>query len=190
MFGLDHYNGTISSQDIDSIFLNLDAILPLNQRLLSEIEEALAAWDDSTSIGSIFVKIAPFLKIYNEYGRRLNVALTTLSQCYKNEIFKELVEGIDNSTKLTARLEGLLHAPIQRIPKYVLLLEELYKNTSVTHHDYEYLEKAIVLMENVENSMKDTIKQGEDEAKLMNSVPGAQVSKTCIIWCVNSKEIE
>lgn len=94
----------------------------------------------------------------------------------KNEFFKELVERVDSSTKLTSRLEALLGFPIQRIPQYGILLDELIKITQQDHPDYDFLNKSILLMDEVEKNMNNTIKQAEDEEKLKNLVPGAEVS--------------
>jgi hypothetical protein len=46
-------------------------------------------------------------------------------------------------------LESFLITPIQRIPRYVLLLTELLKHTEPSHPDHELLQKAIPLVKDV-----------------------------------------
>lgn len=59
-------------------------------------------------------------------------------------------------------MKGLLIQPIQRLPRYILLLTQLLKNTDPTHVDYHSLEKAKKKLEkflsliNEEKKMKET----------------------------------
>jgi hypothetical protein len=40
-------------------------------------------------------------------------------------------------------LDDYMVKPVQRLPKYVLLLKELIKNTHPTHPDYQNVRKAL-----------------------------------------------
>ena len=111
------------------IFINLEMIIPINEQLCKDIQKVVDDWSASSTLGDIFVKVAPFMKMYNQYSNRYDQALATLGRCMKNEEFALLVEEIDGTTKLGSRLESLLIAPIQRIPRYILLLEVLYNFT-------------------------------------------------------------
>lgn len=42
--------------------------------------------------------------------------------------------------------------PVQRLPKYVLLLKELLKNTQQSHPDYQNVKKALEQFEEVNNN--------------------------------------
>ena len=165
---MGHYGGEITKDDIEGIFINIDALLPLSKRLVSELEEALEVWDEESTIGDVFVRIAPFMKIYNEFGMRYNDAMATLNICNKNDIFVQLVQGVDATTSLSARFESLLIAPIQRIPRYTLLLEELQKNTDKKHPDYHFLTQAIPLMEEVAEGINETVKKADNQLYIMN----------------------
>jgi hypothetical protein len=85
----------------------------------------------------------------------------------------------DAQTGLGTRLEGLLIAPIQRIPRYTLLLAEMKKNTPEHNMDMTFhLEKAIPAMQEVADYLNSNIKQSENQQKLMElSLKGAQVLK-------------
>lgn len=51
--------------------------------------------------------------------------------------------------------------PVQRIPRYKLLLEDLLKKTVETHLDYLNLKKAYQVIENVATFVNETIRQHE-----------------------------
>ena len=51
--------------------------------------------------------------------------------------------------------------PVQRIPRYKLLLEDLLKKTVETHPDYLNLKKAYQVIENVATFVNETIRQHE-----------------------------
>ena len=157
------------------IFINLEMIIPINEQLCKDIQKVVDDWSDSSTIGDIFVRVAPFMKMYNQYSNRYDQALATLGRCMKNEEFALLVEEIDGTTKLGSRLESLLIAPIQRIPRYSLLLQELRKSTPQDHPDIAHLDKAIPLVQQVANYINSNMSEVENQEKLLElSLAGAQ----------------
>jgi hypothetical protein len=50
---------------------------------------------------------------------------------------------------MNAMLDSLLIAPVQRIPRYILLLRDLIKSTAVDHPDYKNLCASLALMQEV-----------------------------------------
>jgi len=68
-----------------------------------------------------------------------------------NAIFEEL----DNANGLGVRLNALLITPVQRIPRYVLLLRELRNRTDPSHPDFALIQKAIPIIEEVRKSERE-----------------------------------
>jgi hypothetical protein len=64
----------------------------------------------------------------------------------------------------TANMEltSYLIMPIQRIPRYVLLLSDLFKNTPEDHKDYEDLKKALAKMESVAEYVNTKKREAEN----------------------------
>jgi len=64
---------------------------------------------------------------------------------------KRVIQGFAESQRQTTRLtvEAMLIMPIQRLPRYVLLLKELRKYTNPKSVDEIELQKAIVSLEKV-----------------------------------------
>ena len=176
LYKQDLYQKEVSKENINDIFINVELIYKINNQLLSEIEKVVNDWKDTSIIGDVFHRTAPFLKMYNQYSNKYDNALATLGRCCKNENFCGLVEEIDQTTGLSSRLEGLLIAPVQRIPRYTLLLQELKRHTPQDHPDVAHLEKAIPLMAEVADYINNNMKQVENQAKLISlSLKGAQV---------------
>ena len=74
-----------------------------------------------------------------------------------NTIFKNFIHDTFKDPKFKKlELPSYLIKPIQRLPKYVLLLKDLLKNTDCEHVDYENIKFALLKFEevNVENNIK------------------------------------
>jgi hypothetical protein len=64
-------------------------------------------------------------------------------------------------------LEGLLIQPIQRIPRYILLLGELERKTDATHPDKTILTEAIGCMDRVMTYLDQDITSQEYREKFL-----------------------
>lgn len=64
-------------------------------------------------------------------------------------------------------ISGYLIMPIQRIPRYILLLEDFRKHTKEDHPDYESLGSAIELVKKVAQDVNEAIRIAENMNKLI-----------------------
>jgi hypothetical protein len=175
LFRMELFGSSITKEMVMDIFGNLEMIIPINKQLQSDLQTAVDHWNEQSTLGDIFIRVAPFFRMYNQYSTRYDHALTTLTKCMKNEEFLALVEEIDTTTKLGSRLESLLIAPIQRIPRYNLLLQELRKATPEGHPDCQHLDKAIPVLQDVANYINSNMSAVENQEKLLSlSLAGAQ----------------
>ena len=76
------------------------------------------------------------------------------------------------------KLDNLLIQPIQRIPRYNLLLRDLLAKTDENHPDYGHLTVALEVLEGVMSYLDKNITEVENIEKMLNfsSVKGAGVS--------------
>jgi len=96
-------------------------------------------------VGSVFLEMIPFLPIYTEYVNNYTVAVETLQTLVKkNSSFASTLNSC-GSQQFHGRLglESLMIVPIQRIPRYRMLLGELLNLTSAEHADYCRLTSAL-----------------------------------------------
>ena len=75
-------------------------------------------------------------------------------------------------------MANLLIQPIQRIPRYNLLLRDLLEKTDATHPDYNHLKVALATLEGVMEYLDKNITEIENIEKMLkfSSVKGADVS--------------
>ncbi len=142
------------------LFCNLDSIVAVNEDLLAR----LAARAPEASLGDIFVAVAPHLNHYSVYVNNYNNAQIVLDMCRSGKLPR--LAQVLADIALSKPLEGLdlasfLIMPIQRIPRYELLLREVIKNTEPDHPDRPSLERAIAEINKLASKVND--KKAEHE---------------------------
>jgi len=65
-------------------------------------------------------------------------------------------------------LPSLLIMPIQRLPRYLLLLEDLHRETAPDHSDFPDLSKSIKILKQVADEMNNAVKQAENINKILD----------------------
>jgi hypothetical protein len=151
----------------------LEHIFTLNTKLLADLEELLGQWDTSkTKIGGVFERFAPHLKMYDEFSSAYEFATKTFVVYEKTD--SKLRRFLDDQSETFsnvlrgATIYSLLITPIQRVPRYLLLLKELVKNTSPDHVDYKDLTTAIQEMEGVAIHINESIRGREGVVMMRN----------------------
>lgn len=129
--------------DIKAVFSVIEHLVPLNQNLMLSLEERILAWTTGQRIGDTFVKVAPFLKMYTTYSNNYDTAIQVLSRI-SHEPFFATEPAMSNRA-----IESILITPIQRIPRYSLLLSDLLKNTKEDHVDYSDIAKSLAVIKDV-----------------------------------------
>ncbi|GAB5365174.1 hypothetical protein AAMO2058_001034400 [Amorphochlora amoebiformis] len=117
-------------------------------------------------VGQVFREIAPFLRIYTPY--------VTFYQSFL-DFFRKLVDTKRNwtllqkleSAKLPMPYQQLIITPIQRVPRYKLLLNELLKHTESGHPDYDDLKFSLEMVSKVAAEINENIKKQTARATLV-----------------------
>lgn len=123
-----------------SLFLHsIENLLMINERLLQDLTERVRNWKDSDTIGDIFANYAPLFTMYSQYTDAQEFASQTLMEFReKSREFREfLVEAEANPRCNRQTLQSFLIMPIQRVPRYQLLLQECLKQTSKLSPDHK-----------------------------------------------------
>eukprot|EP01119_Soliformovum_irregulare_P019332 TRINITY_DN6092_c0_g1_i2.p1 TRINITY_DN6092_c0_g1~~TRINITY_DN6092_c0_g1_i2.p1 ORF type:complete len:594 (+),score=153.67 TRINITY_DN6092_c0_g1_i2:36-1817(+) len=160
-----HIDSLINSQDVFGIFSNVEAVLKCNQVLLKALEEEMQ--NREKCLGKIFLQMAPFFKIYTQYVNNYDHSVQTLNRCIRSAGFKSVVQKCQTSVR--GRVEGmdvslvsLLLLPIQRIPRYVLLLEDLKKNTLQDHPDQKDVTLALSAVREIASYINETHRRSQN----------------------------
>jgi len=72
----------------------------------------------------------------------------SIAACLKGKAFSGFVESVVGIVD-TYQLSSLLIQPVQRVPRYEMLLMDMVKNTWETHPDLQSLQKALAAIKEI-----------------------------------------
>ncbi|ETO08223.1 hypothetical protein RFI_29165, partial [Reticulomyxa filosa] len=138
--------GVLSETDYKLIFPHdIVVIQQFNCELLSNFEAIYKHFDNNTSLlGPQMNFFIPYLKMYQSYINNHSRAISTIQRLCASDIkFKNYLFTKCQQSSRKLPLESFLILPIQRIPRYELLLDKILANTEPTHPDRGDLQKAL-----------------------------------------------
>ncbi|KAL6078137.1 H/ACA ribonucleoprotein complex subunit CBF5 [Balamuthia mandrillaris] len=155
---------SIKMEELNKIFSNVELILNVNKELLAGLEERIGNnWNETAVFGDVFLDMAPFLKLYSQYSKDHEDANKTLIACQeKYPEFKQFLER-----KMGQDISAFLILPIQRIPRYLLLLKDLIRRTDPSHSDYDKLQAAYEKVKEVADFINENIRKAEAMNKII-----------------------
>ena len=84
--------------------------------------------------------MAPFFKLYSVYAFDYRKALLMVQELTsKNPVFRKFLEQTESRPEVQRKLNSLMIIPIQRVPRYKLLLEQVLLYTSPADADFKLL---------------------------------------------------
>ncbi|XP_033982376.1 faciogenital dysplasia [Trematomus bernacchii] len=161
----------IPQDAITGIFSNISSIYCFHDKfLLPELKTRITGeWDSNPRIGDILQKLAPFMKMYGEYVKNFDRAMELVSTwTQRSSQFKSVVHNIqkqDVCGNLT--LQHHMLEPVQRIPRYELLLKDYLKKLPEDALDRKDAEKALELISTAANHSNAAIRKMEKMHKLL-----------------------
>eukprot|EP01119_Soliformovum_irregulare_P025924 TRINITY_DN9723_c0_g1_i2.p1 TRINITY_DN9723_c0_g1~~TRINITY_DN9723_c0_g1_i2.p1 ORF type:complete len:836 (+),score=247.31 TRINITY_DN9723_c0_g1_i2:47-2509(+) len=161
----------IPLKTLSEIFCNIEEVLEVNLKILKSMEVRYESWDDNQKVGDLFEEVeVPIKDAYGKYGQTYSNAIIVLRDLQlKNASFAQFLEETRMMPEVDAQgLGSLLIMPIQRIPRYKLLLKELQTNTHQLHPDSMLLERALDIVKNMANHINKSIREAENRQKLID----------------------
>jgi len=127
----------VSKRHVRDIFSVVEVIHNYNSIFLSKLEERIntQGLKDDIRLGDVFLGLGDFMKMYTSFVSNYNYAVLTIAD------LKEKSPAFNNFLNETRRrcnlmdLQSLMIQPVQRVPRYELLLMQLIKYTPETHPD-------------------------------------------------------
>ncbi|MED6241549.1 hypothetical protein ATANTOWER_019078, partial [Ataeniobius toweri] len=156
---------------ITGIFSNISSIYLFHDKfLLPELKTRITGeWESTPRIGDILQKLAPFMKMYGEYVKNFDRAMDLVNTwTQRSSQFKSVVQNIqkqDVCGNLT--LQHHMLEPVQRIPRYELLLKDYLKKLPDDALDRKDAEKALELISTAANHSNAAIRKMEKMNKLL-----------------------
>jgi hypothetical protein len=68
----------ISNDEIKTIFSHIQIILGYNDALLEDLRKKTSSWYPYQMIGDVFLRMAAFMRVYTDYVRNFNDALSMI----------------------------------------------------------------------------------------------------------------
>ncbi|XP_037952714.1 kalirin [Teleopsis dalmanni] len=145
------------------LFSHIEMIHSLNGELLSQLE------NDVKNVAHAFLKMAPFFKLYSvyafDYRKALLVSQSLLS---KNAAFRKFLEDTESRPEVQRKLNSFMITPIQRVPRYKLLLEQVLLYTSPADEDYKLLKESVKQIEMTVLHINSCVEDQEITQMLIN----------------------
>ncbi|XP_026126506.1 FYVE, RhoGEF and PH domain-containing protein 3-like isoform X1 [Carassius auratus] len=161
----------IPAEVITGIFSNISSIyLFHHQFLLPELQTRITQeWSCNPRIGDILQKLAPFLKMYGEYVKNFDRAMELVSTwTQRSAQFKSVVQSIQKQEVCgNLTLQHHMLEPVQRIPRYELLLKDYLKKLPTKAPDHRDAQNALELISTAANHSNAAIRKMEKMHKLL-----------------------
>lgn len=121
------------------------------------------------NITEVFHKLAPFFKLYSIYAYDYIQVLNLLQINQESDpVFKKFICDQETRPEVGRKLASLLITPVQRVPRYQLLVKEVLQHTPYRHKEYRSLQACLVEIEKSARHINALIAQNEEMQKLLN----------------------
>ncbi|KAI9168444.1 hypothetical protein H9P43_007816 [Blastocladiella emersonii ATCC 22665] len=96
------------------------------------------------SLGQLFIEMTRWLDIYVPYCVNYHDSKAELDRCCRVAMFAEYLQNVKALKESHKNdLAAFLIVPVQRIPRYELLLKDIIRHTEPTHPDLAHLQQAL-----------------------------------------------
>ncbi|KAM3621676.1 uncharacterized protein V6R79_014380 [Siganus canaliculatus] len=174
----------LSPKKIRPIFYRIKEITQCHSMFQIALASRVAEWDCSEKIGDLFVASfskSMVLDVYSEYVNNFTNAMALIKKaCMSKPAFLEFLKKKQASSVDRITLYGLMVKPIQRFPQFILLLQDMLKNTPKGHVDRLPLQLALTELEMLAeklNEQKRVADQIAETQQLARSVSDRLLSK-------------
>lgn len=179
----------LKQEDIDGIFCNIKLIHDLQKPFSQKIEDRISKWDLRQKISDIFFEYSQSgaVDIYAKYVENFDYSVAIMTRLMKtNPSFAQFITDARQLPEVAGLdLSAFLITPVQRIPRYNLLLRDLMKYTQSVagpeniHADLEGLNQALEKMETMAKLINERKRQSESilrVGEIADSVIGIEIN--------------
>jgi hypothetical protein len=158
------------AKQIATVFSNIEQILTFQREFCASLKAAVAVdllptAGQAPPLGVVFIRMAPFLKSYAIYASNYATALNVLAEWRSSSTMSNLLE--QGRKSYGQDIEFYLILPIQRIPRYELLLRDLLAVTPETNQDYHELTEALKNIKQVADHVNSLVRQHQNSERAL-----------------------
>ena len=168
----------LDEQQMRDVFGFVEVIEGINRTVVLEKLEQWAP-DGPLTPGDVFdafTSQAGYLQSYSSYVNNFDDSRTRLAELQESvKPFAEFLEKAQHNPRCGGlTLEAFLIMPVQRLPRYVLLIKELLKATPESNADHAKLARALEVMKGLTASINH--KKSEQEQRAMVRLVQSQLA--------------
>ncbi|XP_049319222.1 rho guanine nucleotide exchange factor 10-like protein isoform X3 [Astyanax mexicanus] len=160
----------LSSKKIQPIFYRLKEILQCHAMFQIALASRVAEWDCTETIGDLFVASfskSMVLDVYSDYVNNFTNAMALIKKaCMSKPAFLEFLKKKQAASTDRITLYGLMVKPIQRFPQFILLLQDMLKNTPAGHSDRLPLQLALTELETLAEKLNEQKRLAEQLSEI------------------------
>lgn len=167
------------------IFGNITEVYDCNVAFLGQLYKLADEWNDASSLlGDVMVNALDTFKPYAAYLSEYGAALKRLEELEGKSAVKKYIDASQEECG-GLPVTSLLVTPVQRIPRYELLLKEIIKHTPEGHPDLENLKKALVSVKKYADDMNKAVRLAENRKefqRLTGIIEHLNQIKSPLLW--------
>ncbi|EGC31252.1 hypothetical protein DICPUDRAFT_156926 [Dictyostelium purpureum] len=159
----------VTAERIAQIFSTIENIQNHNAIFSDGLTSRIKRWladnkKDHLIIGDIFQKIGGFMNDYSKYINNYNNSIKLYNETRKaNPQFAAFIKKVESDPELNDKeLENLLITPVQQLPRYIMLVQDLIRNTSEDHPDFKPLTEALEKIKHITTIINEKKRDAED----------------------------
>jgi hypothetical protein len=159
----------LPAEDIRAIFSSFPDILKIHASLMECLTQEIETWSPQTDIGNVILKHTDSLvKTYPRFVNFFEMTKEKIQQCERQypRFHAFLKWNISKPECDRQSLHELMIAPVQRIPRLILLLQEMLKHTPERHQQNESLENAVRQLKTVVTHINEDKRRTESQMLL------------------------
>ncbi|KAM8954171.1 rho guanine nucleotide exchange factor 10 [Pelodytes ibericus] len=160
----------LSERKLKIVFYRIKEILQCHSLFQIALASRVSEWDSIEMIGDVFVASfskSMVLDAYSEYVNNFSTAVGVLRKtCATKPAFLEFLKQCQESSPDRITLYGLMMKPIQRFPQFILLLQDMLKNTSKGHPDRLPLQMALTELETLADKLNERKRDADQRCEI------------------------
>lgn len=160
----------LSARKCQAVFFRVKEILHCHSMFQIALSSRVAEWDATEKIGDLFVASfskSMVLDVYSDYVNNFTNAMSIIKKaCLTKPAFLEFLKRRQVCSPDRVTLYGLMVKPIQRFPQFILLLQDMLKNTPRGHPDRLSLQLALTELETLAEKLNEQKRLADQVAEI------------------------
>uniref|UniRef100_A0A8C5L286 Rho guanine nucleotide exchange factor 10 n=1 Tax=Jaculus jaculus TaxID=51337 RepID=A0A8C5L286_JACJA len=160
----------LSERKLRMVFYRIKEILQCHSLFQIALASRVSEWDTVETIGDVFVASfskSMVLDAYSEYVNNFSTAVAVLKKtCATKPAFLDFLKQSQESSPDRVTLHSLMMRPIQRFPQFILLLQDMLKNTARGHPDRLPLQMALTELETLAEKLNERKRDADQRCEI------------------------